>query len=239
MTWTSTPCARSTSPTCARRRPTCWSGSCRRTSRRSTRRSSSCARTSASRSRRTTSGCARSTWTPRRARRRRGAPRRPRRSDRGRAADPPAARARTAVVSTHDGFFGPDSMLRRVISETLVGLSAPQVLLLQAAHPVAWAGFFAHTGALDAPYERLDRTALIMNTVAFGSREHAERATARVRAMHTRVTGVLGEAAGRFPAGTPYSATDPALLMWILATLAAGGSAAYRRWVGPLSRDEL
>ena len=121
----------------------------------------------------------------------------------------------------HDGYFAPDSMLRRVISETLVGVSAPQVLLLQAAHPVAWAGFFAHTGALDAPQERLNRTALIMNTVAFGTREHADRATRRVRSMHGRVQGVLGEPAGRYPAGTPYSATDPALLLWILGTLAA------------------
>ena len=139
----------------------------------------------------------------------------------------------------HDGYFGPDSMLRRVISETLVGLSAPQVLLLQAAHPLAWAGFFAHTGALDAPYERLGRTTLIMNTVAFGTREHADRATRRVRAMHTRVRGELERPAGRYPAGTPYSATDPELLLWILATLAATAAQTYQEWVAPLDADEL
>jgi uncharacterized protein (DUF2236 family) len=67
---------------------------------------------------------------------------------------------------------------------------------MQAAHPVAFAGFFAHTGALDDPYERLNRTTLIMNTVAFGTAEHAARATARVRAMHARVSGKLEEPAG-------------------------------------------
>jgi uncharacterized protein (DUF2236 family) len=139
----------------------------------------------------------------------------------------------------HDGFFAPDSMLRRVISERLVGLSGPQVLLLQAAHPVAWAGFYAHTGALDAPYERLDRTALIMNTVAFGTREHAERATRRVRAMHRRVNGELREQAGRWPAGTPYSAADPELLLWILATLMDSASLVYGKYVAKLSRPEL
>ena len=138
-----------------------------------------------------------------------------------------------------DGYFGPDSMLRRVISETLVGLSAPRVLLMQAAHPVAFAGFFAHTGALDDPYERLNRTTLIMNTVGFGTRDAADRATGRVRSMHTRVQGELAEAAGRWPAGTPYSATDPGLLLWILATLADGGATVYQRWVGGLDRDEL
>lgn len=130
-------------------------------------------------------------------------------------------------------------MLRRVISETLVGLSAPRVLLMQAAHPVAFAGFFAHTGALDDPYERLNRTTLIMNTVGFGTREAADRATGRVRAMHTRVKGELTEPAGRWPAGTPYAADDPGLLLWILATLADGGATVYRRWVGPLDRFEL
>ncbi len=139
----------------------------------------------------------------------------------------------------HDGYFPPDSLLRRVISETLVALSAPQVLLLQAAHPVAWAGFFAHTGALDAPQERLDRTALIMNTVAFGTRDHADRATRRVRAMHGRVRGVTTQTAGRYPAGTPYSATDPELLLWILATLAGTAAQVYQQWVAPLERDEL
>ncbi len=138
-----------------------------------------------------------------------------------------------------DGYFGPDSMLRRVISETLVGLSAPRVLLMQAAHPVAFAGFFAHTGALDDPYERLNRTTVIMNTVGFGTREAADRATGRVRNMHTRVKGELTEPAGRWPAGTPYAADDPSLLLWILATLADGGATVYRRWVGSLDRFEL
>ena len=138
-----------------------------------------------------------------------------------------------------EGYFGPESMLRRVISETLVGLSAPQVLLMQAAHPVAFAGFFAHTGALDDPYERLNRTTLIMNTVGFGTREAADRATGRVRRMHTRVKGELTEPAGRWPAGTPYAADDPGLLLWILATLADGGASVYQRWVGHLDRFEL
>ncbi len=137
-----------------------------------------------------------------------------------------------------DGYFTPDSMLRRVISETLVGLSAPRVLLMQAAHPVAFAGFFAHTGALDDPYERLNRTTLIMNAVGFGTTEAADRATRRVRSMHTRVKGATTEAAGRWPAGTPYAADDPALLLWILATLADGGAYVYERFIGRLDRIE-
>jgi uncharacterized protein (DUF2236 family) len=109
---------------------------------------------------------------------------------------------------------------------------------MQATHPVAFAGFFAHTGALDAPYERLNRTAMVMDTIGFGTREAADRATRRVRAMHRRVRGELTEPAGRFPAGTPYAADDPALLLWILATLVDSALLVYAKYVRRLSPDE-
>ena len=126
--------------------------------------------------------------------------------------------------------FNDDSMLRRVISEQVVGLSGPRALLMQAAHPVAFAGFFAHTGALDEPYRRLARTARVLDVVAFGPAEDARRATRRVRAMHRRVRGELAEPAGRFAAGTPYAADDPALLLWILAALADSAAVVYQRY---------
>src|SRR3954447_10710108 len=108
-----------------------------------------------------------------------------------------------------DGYFTDDSVLRRLHRERAVALSGPRALLLQATHPVAWAGFFASTGALDEPYARLRRNAVVMDTIAFDSRERADRATRRVRAMHSRVRGELAEPAGRWPAGTPYAADDP------------------------------
>jgi uncharacterized protein (DUF2236 family) len=129
-------------------------------------------------------------------------------------------------------------MLRRVHRESAVALSGPRALLLQAAHPVAFAGFFAHTGALDEPYERLNRTAQVMDAIAFGPREQAERLTRRVRAMHRRVRGELREPAGHFPAGTPYAADDPKLLLWILATLVDSALVVFERYVGGLSRHQ-
>jgi len=137
-----------------------------------------------------------------------------------------------------EGVFDDHAMIRRVHREHVVALAGPRALLMQAAHPVAFAGFFAHTGALDEPYERLNRTARIVELVVFGRREEAERATRRVRAMHRRVRGELAEPAGRFPAGTPYAADDPALLLWILATLVDSGLTVYERYVGGLTRDE-
>jgi uncharacterized protein (DUF2236 family) len=137
-----------------------------------------------------------------------------------------------------DSYFTDTSMLRRVHREWAVAFSGPRALLMQATHPVAFEGFFAHTGAMDAPYERLARTAKVMDTIAFGTREDADRATRRVRAMHRRVRGELAHPAGRFPAGTPFAADDPELLLWVLATLVDSALVVYDRYVGSLSHAE-
>ena len=129
-------------------------------------------------------------------------------------------------------------MLRRVQRERVVALSGPRALLMQAAHPLAVFGLLAHSSALDEPYARLARTAATMNTIAFGSREDADRITRRVRAMHRRVRGKLPEQVGRHPAGTPYRADDPELLLWVLFTLVDSALVVYGRYVRSLSDDE-
>jgi uncharacterized protein (DUF2236 family) len=136
------------------------------------------------------------------------------------------------------GYFTEDSAMRRVYRERALALAGPRALLMQAAHPLAVAGLLAHTGALDAPYERLARTAEVMSAVTFGSCADADRATRRVRAMHRQVQGRLAEDAGPFPAGTPYRADDPELLMWILYSLVDSAIVVYRKYVGPLDDSE-
>jgi uncharacterized protein (DUF2236 family) len=137
-----------------------------------------------------------------------------------------------------DGYFDDTSMLRRVHRELAVAFSGPRALLMQASHPVAFEGFFAQTNALENPYRRLRRTAQVLDTITFGSRADADRATARVRAIHTRVRGELAKPAGRFPTGTPFAADDPALLLWVLATLVDSALVVYERYVGSLSTAE-
>ena len=110
-------------------------------------------------------------------------------------------------------YFDDSSLLREIVGHRLTGLSGPRALLVMAAHPVAFAGFFAHTGALDDPYARLQRTAKVMDAVAFGSKQRADKLTKHVRAMHRTVSGQLAQDAGPFPAGTPYRADDPKLLL--------------------------
>src|SRR4051795_13108812 len=136
-------------------------------------------------------------------------------------------------------YFDDTSLLREVVGHRLTGLSGPRALLIMAAHPVAFAGFFAHTGALDDPYARLQRTATVMDAVAFGTKARADKLTAHVRAMHRTVSGELREAVGRSPAGTPEPADDPKLLLWILAALAESAMLVYGKYVRTLSHDEL
>ncbi|MGH2920073.1 MAG: oxygenase MpaB family protein [Solirubrobacteraceae bacterium] len=137
-----------------------------------------------------------------------------------------------------ESYFDDASMLRRVHREMAVAFSGPRALLMQATHPVAFEGLHAHTGAADEPYRRLARTAEVMNTIAFGSRADADRATRRVRAMHRRARGELAKPAGRFPAGTPFAADDPELLLWVLASIVDSALVVYERYVASLSRAE-
>jgi uncharacterized protein (DUF2236 family) len=135
-------------------------------------------------------------------------------------------------------YFDDRSMIRRVHREKVVVLYGRRALLMQAAHPLAFAGLMAHTGSMDEPYRRLARTARVISAVTFGPRAEADRLTRRVRAMHRRVRGVLAEPAGRYPAGTPYAADDPELLLWVLATLADSGLVVYERYVRTLRTAE-
>src|SRR3954452_14286091 len=117
---------------------------------------------------------------------------------------PVRQRAVPLMEMTPAGYFSDDSMLRRVQREFALACAGPRALLMQATHPVAFAGFFAATTALEDPYPRLERTARVLSAITWGTREEADAATAPVRAVHARVRGQLREPVGHFPAGTPW-----------------------------------
>ena len=78
-----------------------------------------------------------------------------------------------------------------------------------------------------------------METVFFGTRAEADRVTRRVRHMHAGVRGTTDRPAGPHPAGSPYGADRPDMLLWILACLADSALTIHRWLVGPLSRSQL
>jgi len=109
---------------------------------------------------------------------------------------------------------------------------------MQAAHPLAVSGLLAHSSGMDEPYDRLQRTAETMSAITFGPRDEAERITTMVRGMHKKVRGRLREPTGTFPAGTPYRADQPDLLLWVLFTLVDSGVVVYRKYVGAMTCAE-
>jgi uncharacterized protein (DUF2236 family) len=122
---------------------------------------------------------------------------------------------------------------------TLLGWS--RAILLQLAHPLVAAGVAEHgtfRSTPVAPITRLHHTVRAMLSLAFGDAAARERTLDAIRAIHRRVHGVLSHPVGGFGAGTPYSAEDPALLLWVHATLLDSMVLAYDRIVAPLSTPE-
>jgi uncharacterized protein (DUF2236 family) len=134
-----------------------------------------------------------------------------------------------------EGYFEPDSAVRRIGSESVLMLGGGRALLMQAAHPLVAAGIVGHSGYGHEPWRRLARTMTALYTIVFGTCEEADRAGEIVRAVHARVYGRLEGPVGPFPAGTPYSASDPELMLWVHATLVDTGFVMYETYVGPLA----
>jgi uncharacterized protein (DUF2236 family) len=137
-------------------------------------------------------------------------------------------------------YFPPGrSMARRVHGERSVGLLYGQrALLIGALEPLTYTATMLSTRSAERPFERLVRTAKIQETVLLGTRAEADEALAAVQRLHQRVSGALPEAAGPHPAGTPYSAFDPRLMLWTLAVIADSGQEIYETMVRALSEAE-
>jgi uncharacterized protein (DUF2236 family) len=137
--------------------------------------------------------------------------------------------------------MGAPSIARRVNAERLVVLGWPRAILMQMAHPLIAAGVAGHSSFRDGPVasvRRLHATVHAMLMILFGDERERDRAIDGIRAIHRRVNGALRESVGRFPAGTRYTAEDPALLRWVHLTLLESVPLIYERIVGPLTPVE-
>jgi uncharacterized protein (DUF2236 family) len=154
------------------------------------------------------------------------------------------ATAEPRPLSAHDarddGYFPRgSSMLRRVMSHRAVGLLYGQRALgIGALAPLNFIGTRRHTRAIGTPFQRLARTGVWFETIYFGSRAEADKVLRAVRGMHEKVRGEIPEAAGPFPAGTPYSAMDAELMLWTMAVMADSAEVFYELFVRDLSAAE-
>jgi uncharacterized protein (DUF2236 family) len=137
-----------------------------------------------------------------------------------------------------EGLFGPGSVTWRVNREGVLLLGGGCALILQVAHPLVAAGVAEHSNYREDPWGRLYRTLDLTTKIVFGSTKTAKEASDRIKEVHGRVKGVTKEPGGRYPAGTPYDARNPELLMWVHATLVNTSLLVYTRYVGSLSIGE-
>ena len=118
----------------------------------------------------------------------------------------------------------------RVNAERVVLAGWTRAILLQVAHPLIAAGVVRHSSFRDNPVSsarRLHHTVRAMLGLTFGDAATHSRVIGEIRAIHRRVRGQLAEAVGPFPAGSVYSAEDPALVLWVHATLLESVLLAY------------
>jgi uncharacterized protein (DUF2236 family) len=125
------------------------------------------------------------------------------------------------------GMFVDGSVARRINAETALLLGGGRALLMQIAHPLVAAGVADHSGFERDPFSRLWRTLDVTLTVSFGDSRQSRAAAAEVAAVHRRVRGTRD--------GITYDAMDPALLLWVHATIVDTALATYDRFIRPLS----
>ena len=130
-----------------------------------------------------------------------------------------------------DGFFGPASVTWRVSTDLGRPVAGLRALMLQALHPLAMAGVDQHSNWRSDPVGRLAATGGYLATISFGDRAAAERAASRVRRVHEHINGT-DQVTGR-----QYAASDPALLLWVHATLEESGIVAARAFGSLLSPE--
>ncbi|MGC9667923.1 oxygenase MpaB family protein [Planosporangium sp. 12N6] len=110
------------------------------------------------------------------------------------------------------GLFGPGSVTWRVHAEPILALGGLRALYLQTVHPRAMAGVAQNSGYRSDPWGRLERTAIYVATVVYGTTAEARYAGDRLRALHARMSATDPDTGERF------RIDEPDLLRWVHVT---------------------
>ena len=134
--------------------------------------------------------------------------------------------------------FGPETEMWAINCERCGLLFGPAAAVLQVAHPRIAQGVFDHSDFRSDALGRLRRTLRSTNRIAFGTRDEAEAMRARLAAVHGQVQGKVHQG---IAGGSRYSAFEPELLNWVLATLVMAAVGGFEFVYGrlPLSRKEV
>lgn len=116
-------------------------------------------------------------------------------------------------------------------SKWFVLIGGARAAILQTAHPKIAAGVVQYSHYKTDPVGRLERTMDAVLTLGFGTPERREEVFAELEAIH-------GNVKGRTRSGSPYSALDPRLMYWVLATLVDTVMVVEERYVGRLTEQD-
>jgi uncharacterized protein (DUF2236 family) len=136
------------------------------------------------------------------------------------------------------GLYGPDSEAWRLNREAALLLGAgPRALLMQIAHPLVAEGVDQHSDFRADPWARLAGTLRSYLRIVYGTTAQARGEIRRLNGLHRSIAGPVRDAgiAARF--GEAYEARDPALSLWVHATLVDSTLATVDAWLEPLSRE--
>lgn len=152
-------------------------------------------------------------------------------------ADPGPAPA--ADVPRWRDAYGPGSEAWRLNREALLLLGAgPRALLMQLAHPLVAEGVDQHSDFRRDPWARLAGTLRSYLRIVYGTPEAARSEIRRLNELHRSVTGPVRDHVARGVSGrSDYVARDPALSLWVHATLVDSTIVAYDAWLEPLPRS--
>jgi uncharacterized protein (DUF2236 family) len=128
--------------------------------------------------------------------------------------------------------FAPESEMWRVNRERCGLIYGPAAAILQVAHPRIAQGVYDHSSFRYDTLGRLRRTLSSTNQIAFGRVSQARAVSERVAARHRKVRGTVASGVGGL---RTYSAFEPDLLQWVLATLITAAIQGYELIYGGLS----
>ena len=158
----------------------------------------------------------------------------------GHIADParPAGSGPDSAERERAGLYGPGSEAWRLNREAALLLGAgPRALLLQIAHPLVAEGVDQHSDFRADPWARLAGTLRSYLRIVYGTGTTARAEIRRLNGLHRTIGGPVRDEATAAAFGEAYEARDPALALWVHATLVDSTLATGGAWLGPIPRD--
>ena len=134
--------------------------------------------------------------------------------------------------------FDSNGTFWQVNREQVLLLGGGAALLMQVAHPKIAAAIADHSEFREHPIQRLYSTVKTMRELIYGDRDTSLAAIKRVNHIHSGVHGSMSEGTSFFSVGTPYSAANPELVLWVYATLVDTSLKAYSIFVRRLAPEE-